>query len=343
MLLASHASASGTPSGSGPSFDCRAATQDIEKLICADPKLAALDKELAEVYFRHRNLASPDAKDRELKAQRAFLAERQRQCKIPKFSGDRASGVAPAAACLSVLYEERLAELKADSNPQGGVVAQPGITSEDRKVGVTEPRRTAPPAAREQGSGTTASAQPYKGAERAKEAPKPTAAPVSKPSSHTQSASGKDAIPYAQAEKTIMWDWLCLLGVACGNSKSYSMKKLHIEIGNWESCKYLYQRYLRSYYMTREFRSSPGAYLNVVPNTRMFLDDLSDLAGDINSWLARNAYYRSRVDDDTKRQAYLRGIRGIDWTNELAARGGIPQEVGMVCNRLGDRVRKLLI
>ncbi len=43
----------------GPSFDCSAAQSKAEQMVCADPKLAALDRRLSEVYS-----AATDALDR---------------------------------------------------------------------------------------------------------------------------------------------------------------------------------------------------------------------------------------------------------------------------------------
>jgi hypothetical protein len=44
----------------GPSFDCRKATADIEKLICADEELARLDRELAAAYRIARHFKNVD-------------------------------------------------------------------------------------------------------------------------------------------------------------------------------------------------------------------------------------------------------------------------------------------
>lgn len=41
-----------TPAGTSPSFDCAAATSEVEKEVCDDPELAALDRQLADEYAR---------------------------------------------------------------------------------------------------------------------------------------------------------------------------------------------------------------------------------------------------------------------------------------------------
>ncbi|MEH0873121.1 hypothetical protein V5O36_25795, partial [Serratia liquefaciens] len=39
-------------SGNGPSFDCATAKREVEKVICADPQLGMLDRQIAETYER---------------------------------------------------------------------------------------------------------------------------------------------------------------------------------------------------------------------------------------------------------------------------------------------------
>src|SRR3546814_20688068 len=78
----------------------------IEKVICADPWLADLDKELAEAYFRYRDLAEEPARGRELTAQRAFLSERFRRCDVPRKAGSKPLGAGPAATCLRAMRSE---------------------------------------------------------------------------------------------------------------------------------------------------------------------------------------------------------------------------------------------
>src|SRR3546814_14505184 len=79
----------------------------IEKVICADPWLADLDRELAEAYFRYRDLAEEPARDQELTAQRAFLSERFRRCNVPRSAGSKSLDPGQSAACLRARSEER--------------------------------------------------------------------------------------------------------------------------------------------------------------------------------------------------------------------------------------------
>ncbi|CAO3407860.1 hypothetical protein [Azospirillum largimobile] len=90
-----------------PSFDCKAASTPVEKTICADPKLADADQEIADAYKTLQSLS--DAADRErLRAeQKAWLAQRN-QC---------ATAGSGLAACLSPVLDARRSAL-AESVPK---------------------------------------------------------------------------------------------------------------------------------------------------------------------------------------------------------------------------------
>ena len=82
------------------SFDCAKAGTGIEKAICADAKLARLDRRVSETYFARLRMMDDDGKEQALKAsQRAWLAERDKNCVGQ--SGDALT------ACLSAAYEAR--------------------------------------------------------------------------------------------------------------------------------------------------------------------------------------------------------------------------------------------
>ena len=51
----------GMSRGAGPSFDCRRARSNTEKMICSDAELSRLDRELGRAYDRARNAASDPA------------------------------------------------------------------------------------------------------------------------------------------------------------------------------------------------------------------------------------------------------------------------------------------
>jgi tetratricopeptide (TPR) repeat protein len=59
-----------------PSFDCETARLAVEKAICADPQLGALDRQIADTYARMVNNSSGHSGDAIRRAQRNFLATR---------------------------------------------------------------------------------------------------------------------------------------------------------------------------------------------------------------------------------------------------------------------------
>lgn len=78
---------------SAASFDCAKAQTPVERAICADPALSALDEQLAQVYQREQ------ANDRTRRAsQRDWLVGTRNRCTTPQ--------------CLEQAYSTRLAALK---------------------------------------------------------------------------------------------------------------------------------------------------------------------------------------------------------------------------------------
>lgn len=59
-----------------PSFDCRRATHEIEKLVCSDAKLSALDQQMAELFSRAMQQAKPAEKPELLAEQRGWIKNR---------------------------------------------------------------------------------------------------------------------------------------------------------------------------------------------------------------------------------------------------------------------------
>ena len=98
------------------SFDCAKASKPVERLICADPALAALDGALgAEV--KKALAAAPADRQALLADARRWLAERDKRCPLPAVAltaADRSS----AASCLTAAYRERIAALQ--SKPASG-------------------------------------------------------------------------------------------------------------------------------------------------------------------------------------------------------------------------------
>ncbi|WP_298884188.1 tetratricopeptide repeat protein [uncultured Bradyrhizobium sp.] len=72
-------------SGNGPSFDCSSARREVEKVICADPQLGALDRQLAEAYERVLKSMSRRAAADLRKSQHEFLATRDASFRRPGY------------------------------------------------------------------------------------------------------------------------------------------------------------------------------------------------------------------------------------------------------------------
>ncbi|HEY4358744.1 MAG TPA: lysozyme inhibitor LprI family protein [Acidobacteriaceae bacterium] len=86
---------------SAAALDCARAATPIEKTICREPDLAKSDTELNQLYSTLRPEVSTKARPELLAQQRAWLAERNREC---------ATG---EAACLRKQYAVRLDQLRA--------------------------------------------------------------------------------------------------------------------------------------------------------------------------------------------------------------------------------------
>jgi uncharacterized protein len=88
-----------------PSFDCAKATPgSSEAIICADPALAALDRQLAEVYAAARKKATNE-KPPVLKAEQRGWVKGRDDCWKAKETGQ--------GACIREAYVRRIAELQA--------------------------------------------------------------------------------------------------------------------------------------------------------------------------------------------------------------------------------------
>lgn len=86
------------------SFDCQQASTLVEFAICADPELSALDQRLEQAY-RHTRQSGMPGSENEWKAQKDWLAERNRCSSL---------------TCLMSAYAERSASLLDYRGPYGG-------------------------------------------------------------------------------------------------------------------------------------------------------------------------------------------------------------------------------
>ncbi len=102
------------PAGAQPSFDCSKADGSVEELICQDESLAALDRELAEVYPKALANLPEDERSTARTVQRGWISGRNDCWK----SDD-------VAQCVRDEYEIRITELQVS----GGLVEVPDYTA----------------------------------------------------------------------------------------------------------------------------------------------------------------------------------------------------------------------
>lgn len=102
--------------GTGPSFDCRKAAGEVEKLICGDTGLSALDRQLQTVYRAATALALGQAARTLAAEQRGWISGRNEcgkaQADNPSFL-TASWTVDTAKACVDAQYRLRIAELQA--------------------------------------------------------------------------------------------------------------------------------------------------------------------------------------------------------------------------------------
>ncbi|HEY2469042.1 MAG TPA: lysozyme inhibitor LprI family protein [Terracidiphilus sp.] len=83
------------------SYDCAKAARELDRAICYSPGVAALDLQLGEAYRRLLQRLPPDKKQQLQSQQRAWLAEREKQCVLYKWWVD----------CLTDMYSKRMVDL----------------------------------------------------------------------------------------------------------------------------------------------------------------------------------------------------------------------------------------
>lgn len=86
----------------GPSFDCAKATGFVEKLLCTDAELVAMDVKMAALYAQALKKAPAAAKKELRKEQRSWLKTRNACETYPE----------PRRNCVSYAYEQRISRLE---------------------------------------------------------------------------------------------------------------------------------------------------------------------------------------------------------------------------------------
>lgn len=109
--FAQDAAAPEEPADQGPSFDCQAAESDAEALVCEDPDLAAIDRELARLYALAEAAESGDGLAILRATQRGWIRGRD----------DCWKAAGTLADCVRDTYALRIAELR-----QGYAAARAG-------------------------------------------------------------------------------------------------------------------------------------------------------------------------------------------------------------------------
>ncbi len=106
-----------------PSFDCAAAEQPLETLICADDELASLDADMAAAYRARLAATSGDAQAALRLEQRAWAGNRAAACGV---DGSEALAVDDAIGCLSALYRARIDALAPPDDATGAAPPSSG-------------------------------------------------------------------------------------------------------------------------------------------------------------------------------------------------------------------------
>ncbi len=106
IITAALACISGPAQAAGPSFDCAKARAPVEKLLCANGVLGDLDKALADA-FETLQSHQPTAAKTLIADEQRWLGERDKNCPAEAQN---------AVPCLSKLYEDRIAGLKAKAS-----------------------------------------------------------------------------------------------------------------------------------------------------------------------------------------------------------------------------------
>ncbi|HET6157779.1 MAG TPA: lysozyme inhibitor LprI family protein [Dongiaceae bacterium] len=106
-----------------PSFDCAAASETVETLICGDTTLAGLDRTLSESYHTALAARAGEAQAALRDEQRVWAGNRSTACGA---DSDPAIEVDDAIGCLTALYRARIAELQPGEPAGDGAVSQSG-------------------------------------------------------------------------------------------------------------------------------------------------------------------------------------------------------------------------
>ena len=153
-----------TTARAGPSFDCRAATQSIERAICADVTLSELDARMGQQFLQARRSRKPGEAQILLDGQRSWIQRRNSTC----------GAVAGAAvwSCITEMTKQRTAEL-----------AETQQTADASESAPLSPRPQPPLVSREQSGISAPAATPMASATVSKTTPTVTESASQAPNS----------------------------------------------------------------------------------------------------------------------------------------------------------------
>jgi len=119
-VLAGLAATGGGAPAQAASFDCKKATQPLDKRICADAELSKLDEDLAAAYAKAKAALSPDGQKILQTGQHDWLSYSRRICKT-RLDPKIAKLVEESAEdCLKGEYRDRTENLAAGVTQAGG-------------------------------------------------------------------------------------------------------------------------------------------------------------------------------------------------------------------------------
>ena len=101
------------------SFDCRAASTPVERMVCGNAQLSSLDSDLGAAWQTARAAAPPPERPALLSLQRNWVASLPQSCRVGPTS---LPGDPVAVSCLATQYSGRIADLSkyaARSDPAG--------------------------------------------------------------------------------------------------------------------------------------------------------------------------------------------------------------------------------
>jgi uncharacterized protein len=123
------------PTSAGPSFDCARATGKDEVMVCKDPALAALDRQMGETYAAVLPRLPKEDADSVRAVQKDFL-KRRKAC-----AGE--GSAKEVRDCLAYVYTQRIDELEWDRDtrfpPDGFTIARIQSTADRLEVDIAYP------------------------------------------------------------------------------------------------------------------------------------------------------------------------------------------------------------